>query len=54
MSAETEKPKLTADELVVAKRFDMTPEEYAAYKSPSPDLDKLIKPEDLGLRPTAS
>jgi hypothetical protein len=54
VSAETEKPKLTADEQAMAKRFGMTPEEYAAFKSPSPDLDELIKPGDLGLRPTAA
>lgn len=31
-------PKLTADELKAAKAADMTPEEYAAFKSPQPKL----------------
>jgi len=31
-------PDLTADELGAAKAFGITPEEYAAFKSPTPKL----------------
>lgn len=33
-----ETPSLTADELKMAKSMGMTPKEYAAYKSPQPDI----------------